>query len=1097
MTRHKPFSSIVHNVPRNVFCGVFCLLLTAFCLPPSVFSQSSTATLNGTVEDQKGAVVPGVAVSMVNVATALIRTTTTNEAGYFTIPFLPPGTYTIRAEVQGFAPAETRDVVLNVGDQKALRIELKAGDVNATVQITNEAELIRTDAAVGTVVNRQFVENIPLNGRSFQSLITLTPGVVTVPEATSSTSGQFSVNGQRATANSFSVDGVSANVGSATGTFGTAQSSGNLPGLTTFGTTQSLVSVDALQEFKVQTSGYAAEFGRQPGAQISIVTRSGTNSFHGSLFDYLRNDVFDANDWFANANRQARAPERQNDFGGTFSGPVMLPLFGDGGHQPGYNGRNRTFFFFSYEGLRLRLPQFSLTNVPTLCLRGKGSCLSGQTAGPAGMQPILNAFPLPNGKDLGNGLAEFSAGYSDPSRLDSTGIRLDHTVNRNLAFFVRYNRAPSKTLRRLSGQNLSDIQTSRLGSRTVTLGVLSSFGSRSSNELRINFSNNEAFSSNTLDTFGGAQPLPSSALIPVELDSPTAFATTQLNLPGLTTPAGFVPQTPFVRNRLSRQRQFNVVDNFSYHLGAHQFKFGMDYRRLTPNIDFNSFLLTAFFTSQQQVLSATAGTGTVGANIPQRPVVMNVSAYGQDTWRLSRRLTIDIGVRWDINPAPSEQNGKLPAAVDQIDNLATMQLAPLGTKQWKTTYNNFAPRLGAAYRLSDRAGRETVLRGGFGFFYNTGNDFGVLNFNQRFPYSSSRSLSNISFPLSLVQVTPAPLPINTGLPTPYGTFLAFDPDLRLPYTLQWNFAVEHSLGKAQTVTASYVGSEGRRLLQATQLTLTAINPRFTTIQLTRNSAGSNYNALQIQFQRRLSRGLQALVSYTWSHAFDDDSVGLSQRVAQHGNADFDIRQVFSAAATYNLPAPGKNRVARAVLGRWSIDTTAHAQSAFPVDLVARTQTNPADGSLVNVRPNVITGIPLYLDGSQYPGGRIINNTVPTAAQIAAAGCAPSGAAKGPFCTPATGQSGNFGRNQVRGLPAWQLDAAMRREFKLTEKLNLQFRAEAFNIFNHPNFGTIQTSLGAANFGQATNMLNRQLGGISQLYQIGGPRSFQFALRLSF
>jgi hypothetical protein len=206
--------------------------------------------------------------------------------------------------------------------------------------------------------------------------------------------------------------------------------------------------------------------------------------------------------------------------------------------------------------------------------------------------------------------------------------------------------------------------------------------------------------------------------------------------------------------------------------------------------------------------------------------------------------------------------------------------------------------------------------------------------------------------------------------------------------------------------------------------------------------------------------------------------------------------VFSGAVTYDIPAP-KAGLLNAVFGHWGVDSTFTARSAFPIDIIASQVINPADGTLAAIRPIVIAGIPLYEYGSQYPGGRRINNTVPTAAQIAAAGCAPAGPAKGPLCAPPSGQLGNLGRNVVRGLGSWQVDLAFRRQFKLTEKLNLQFRAEAFNLFNHPNFGAIQTSLSAANFGRATNMLNRQLGGLNQLYQIGGPRSLQFAVKFLF
>jgi len=341
----------------------------------------------------------------------------------------------------------------------------------------------------------------------------------------------------------------------------------------------------------------------------------------------------------------------------------------------------------------------------------------------------------------------------------------------------------------------------------------------------------------------------------------------------------------------------------------------------------------------------------------------------------------------------------------------------------------------------------------------------------------TRNISNVAYPLSATQLAPPALPSLSNPSPPYGTLSAFDPELKLPYTLQWNLAVEQSLGKNQVVTISYVGADGRRLLQQRQLSLTSINPSFTTVKLTANRATSDYDSLQAQFRRRLSRGLQVLASYTWSHALDEDSADNGTIVPVRGNAAFDLRHVFAAAVTYDIPAPSQGRVLEAILSRWSLDTTIHAQSAAPVDLIVSNIVNPADGTLVGRRPSVIAGIPLYIEDPSSPGRRRINRAA--------------------FLIPAAGQVGNLGRNVLRGLPSWQVDFAFRKEFRLTEKANLQFRAEAFNIFNHPNFGTIQTTLTAANFGQATNMLNRQLGGINQLYQFGGPRSFQFALKFLF
>lgn len=1044
-------------------------LLLALCVFPFAITraQSTSATLSGTVTDPNNAAIAGARVIATNTSTGLKREGNSNDSGTFIIPLLPPATYTVLVENQGFTPAEIKDVTLNVGDNVALNIQLKVGQVGGTVNVTNDASLINESPAVGTVVDRQFAANIPLNGRSFQSLITLTPGVVVArsPNGGFNYDGQFSVNGQRPTANSFTVDGVSANFGAAPGFGPGTQTAGNNPALTAFGTTQSLSSVDALQEFKVQTSSYSSEYGRQPGGQISIVTRSGTNDFHGSVFDYLRNDKFDANDWFANANRQPRPPERQNDFGGTFSGPVLLPRFGEGGHQPGYNGRNRTFFFFSYEGLRLSLPVFSLTNVPTLALRQQA---------PAGVQPILKGFPLPNGRDLGNGFAEFSASYSNPSSLNATSIRIDHTINNKVILFGRYNKAPSQSSTR-STRNLSSLSFNTIDTQTVTLGFTAIPTARISNELKINVSDNDAFGGVSQSSFGGAIPVPRNVLVPRQFDSISAQGSAFFFLSGLTASA---PAVAFVDRNLNSQHQFNIVNNISYSIGAHQLKFGVDFRRLTPVRDSNSYATEFDFESPQDVLTSTPGFVFLQAGVSSKPVFMNFSAFGQDTWKASRRLTLDFGVRWDVNPPPTEANGVLPIAVDQITDFTTMQLAPNGTKLWKTTYNNFAPRVGLVYQLRQDPGSESVVRGGFGVYYDTGNDHSAFQFAV-FPFTATVFPGPILLPFNPSLLAPPPIPIlQSSITPPFGTVYAFDPDLKLPYTLQWNMTVEQSLGRSQVFTVSYVGAAGRRLLQRKQLILTTINPKFRGVNLTTNSATSDYNALQAQFQRRLTRGLQALASYTWSHTIDDDSTSSTNRVAKRGDADFDLRHVFSAAVTYDIPsAKSLGAAGDAFLGGWSIDGSLHAQSAFPVDPIARTFTEPTDGTVINVRPNLITGVPLYIDDATAPGGRIINRAA--------------------FLVPAVGQSGTLGRNVLRGLPAWQLDFALRRRFTLTEKLNLQLRAEAFNLFNHPNFGAIQTSLTSPNFGRATNMLNRQLGGVSHLYQIGGPRSLQFALRLQF
>ncbi|HKN83764.1 MAG TPA: carboxypeptidase-like regulatory domain-containing protein, partial [Pyrinomonadaceae bacterium] len=533
----------------------------------AVHAQSSTATLSGTVMDQAGAVIPDVNIAVISVAQGFQRSTTTGSDGVFVVPSLPPGNYIVKAEHEGFSPAEQRNVILNVNSQVAIRMYLKVGNISQTIEIVDASNLIDLMPSVNTLVDQQFVNNLPLNGRSFQPLLFLTPGVVPT-KANSAESGQLSVNGQRANANYFLIDGVSANIGAPVTQFPGQLGSGSLPGLTASGGTNNLVSIDALQEFKVLTSTFAPEFGRTPGAQISIATRSGTNEFHGSLFDYFRNEALDANDWFSNAGGFRKAALRQNDFGGVFGGPILLPRFGEGGRQPGYNGRNRSFFFFSYEGLRLRLPQTASTLVPSLAAR--------QSAAPD-IKPFVEAFSLPNGPDLGTGLAGFSATYSDPSTLNATSIRIDHTANQKLSFFGRYNYAPSETVTR-GGRGLSSVNSRRMKTQTLTMGTTFFLGQNINNDLRVNFSRNEGKSFDRLDDFGGAKVPADSVFFPQGLSTENARFT-------LTVTPGTATSFTLGQGATTIQRQFNIVNGLSILAGNHQFKFGGDYRRIFPIVN--------------------------------------------------------------------------------------------------------------------------------------------------------------------------------------------------------------------------------------------------------------------------------------------------------------------------------------------------------------------------------------------------------------------------------------------------------------------------------------------------------------------------------
>lgn len=1075
-------------------CVLASLIISLAALTVSAWGQSPIATVNGIVRDSSGAVVPGADVQLINEHTNVKYPAKTNSEGIYSASNLPPGTYRIQVSKTGFKTIVKPNITLNVLDARAINFDLPVGAVSETVTVEGGSSLVNTEsAAVSTVVDRQFAENLPMNGRSFQTLIQLTPGVV-LTTSNFFDNGQFSVNGQRATSNYWMLDGVSANIGVSSGQNPGNGLGGTLGSFSVLGGTNSLVSVDALQEFRIQTSSYAPEFGRTPGGQISIVTRSGTNQFHGTAFDYLRNDAFDSSDWFNGYTNNPPLPkskERQNDFGGTISGPLV---------------KDHTFFFFSYEGLRLRLPQTTLTTVPDLNAR--------QTAVPA-MQPYLNAFPFdPNQPDLGNGMAQFNESYSDPATLDAYSLRIDHKLSNKLTLFGRYNYSPSEIIQRgAQPGTLNTVSTARITTQTATIGTTWSVSPAIANDFRLNYSRTNASSYAYLDSFGGAVPI-----APLPFPSPFTgqngtfvFAILFLRNPDLI--AG--------KNGANTQHQINIVDNLSVQRGSHSLKFGVDFRRLSPVFDPKIYAQEAYFFDVPSAEMGSLFESRVSSGRSATLLFHNLGAFAQDTWRIAPRLTLTYGLRWDVDFAPQSLSGPSFNAVTgfNLNDLSQLALAPAGTQPFKTTFGNFAPRLGVAYRLFQSQDWQTVLRGGFGVFYDLATSEAGNATTIAYPFGAATTCFGffqfpgcppiLGFPLDPMTAAPPPI---TPATLSSGTLYAFDPHLQLPYSLQWNVALEQALGTQQTISASYVGSVGRRLIQSALAV--SPNPNFGQAYLVTNSANSNYNALQIQLQRRLSRGLQALASYTWSHSIDTASAGSlfgngadglvpASPNANRGPSDFDIRSGFSAGLTYDTPTPRTSAFASAILRGWSIQNVIQARSASPVD-VSDQNFNQLNGVQADVRPDLVSGKPLYLYGAQClqtppsgfgqpcPGGKGFNPNAFT----------------NPPIDPTTGlplRQGNLGRNALRGFGATQWDFAVHREFPLHELLKLQFRAELFNVLNHPNFGQPSGSFGfGGGFGLSSQTLGQSLnngnlggGAFDPLYQIGGPRSIQFALKLMF
>ncbi|HEY6249446.1 MAG TPA: carboxypeptidase regulatory-like domain-containing protein, partial [Candidatus Angelobacter sp.] len=492
-----------------------------------------TASVTGRVAGPLGKGVQGAWIELVDTDRNTRLKTLTNDAGLYIFPSVRPGHYRMQVSALGYKTVELKSLSIYTRADIQQNFALVRGVPEDSVILASSGTPIQTNGAVSTVVEQQLVNELPLNGRSFQTLFQLVPGVTITP-TTFASQGQISVNGQRTDTNDFVVDGVSANFAVAAGVNPGQSAGGWLPALTVFGGTNSLVSTEAVQEFAVLTSSYSAEFGRVPGAQISIVTRSGTNTVRGSLFEYLRNDAFDANDWFANNKGLKRAALRQNDFGGVLGGPII---------------KNKTFFFASLEALQLRQPTSSSTAVPSLMARNSA---------PAPVKPFLNAYPLPNGPAEGNGLAQATYGFSNPSSLEALSFRVDHHFRESLDTFVRFAYSTSDSQQRAAGSDASSTVTdTRFGLKTLTGGIAYSISQGILNDFRFNWSRSSADSKEELDSFGGAIPLGQQLVFPPGFNAQTSLF--QFS------PA-FVQQVPELelgQKVENSQTQVNLVDDVS------------------------------------------------------------------------------------------------------------------------------------------------------------------------------------------------------------------------------------------------------------------------------------------------------------------------------------------------------------------------------------------------------------------------------------------------------------------------------------------------------------------------------------------------------
>lgn len=1010
-----------------------------------------TATLTVTVVDPSSAVVPGAKVTITDLGRGAIRQVETKDAGFVIFDFLQPGTYSLEATKAGFDTYRVDSLTLGVRDRQTFRVEFRVTAAAGTkVLVTAAAEAPSSDVGQAVSLDQRFLQYLPVNGWNAESLILMSPGITTAAGGRSD--GGFNANGLRSNTNYFTLDGVSLNQPTSTDVgFGGFRGGGGGAG-TGAGSTE-MISIDAMQEMKVQASAFAPEFGRSPGAQIVMTSRGGGNGIHGSLFYYTRNDRFDANDWFANAGGYPRGAEQENRPGGTLGAPIV---------------KNHTFFFVSYEKLKLLAPESVISDVPDVPTR---------LSAPPNLQPFLRAFPIPNGVDLGSGSAEYRAVLSNPSDSNFTTVRVDQILGPKTNLFLRFSLTPSSSNQRGSQESTPNLVTVRSShAELFTAGMTNVLSGGALNDLRLNYSRTSTSRQTGMDNYGGAVPLTNSQVFPKGVTSDTgSFGLSILGYAGYS----------YGGHTSNDQGQVNVVDSLTRVSGNHSFKAGADYRELlqtnyrTPysvGVSFDGLVY-----SDYAFLRGLALNGQINSNVGTvYPTYTNFSLYGQDTWRATDRTTITYGLRWDVNPAPTTRQGPKPFALSNSNIAGVTQNDPIYPTRWF----DVAPRLGIAYLSDDTPGHEMMLRVGIGLFYDLG--YGAIDgaFNSA-PYSNVQTVSGVNFPFTATELVPPVLPPIR----PYGEVTTGDSALKAPVVLQWNGTWEKSFGGGNIVSVGIVGTRGYRLMRmATEPSYTAA---YDVLRLLSNGSSSAYNGAQVQYHKRLSRSLQAQFSYTWARSLDSSSTdaGFGGGFAslygngEHGPSDYDVRNNMSLSGSWRLPAP--RGLAFYPLRHWYLDFVAAARSGLPFDIQgvsAATSGSAGAGLFAEVRPNLVAGQPIWIDDPKVPGGKRLNFAA--------------------FSVPTGYAQGDLGRNALRGFGFAQLDLSLRRMIPITDRYQIGIAAQGYNILNHPNFANPSPLEGAnmssPNFGIVTQMMNQAFGGgVNPLFRSGGSRSMELSLRLQF
>jgi len=1054
----------------------FCSFLLLFLLSTqfSVIAQTHRGSIRGTLVD-KSAPLANAPITITNIETNESRTASTGDQGEFTVSSLPPGRYRIEVEKTGYKKY-SRVASLQVNQDLRIDITLEVGPITEELVINAEQTPLKKDTqALGTVIENRQITNLPLDGRNFLELSLLVPGAVpSAPGSASSVRGDlaFNVNGAREDSNSFLLDGAY-----------------NFdPKLNSVGVNP---PVDAIREFELLTSSYDAAFGRNAGAQVNVVLKSGSNSFHGTAYEFFRNAALDARNFFAPGDQPTPKYQR-NQFGFALGGPIR---------------KDKTFFFLDYEGSRIREGITRVTNVPTLAERRgdfSQSLFSApinpftQTPFPGNQIPdffinpigkaIAALYPLPNRNVP---FANFASSPTSRDRNDHFDARLNHSFTRSSELVVRYSFSDRELFEPFTGPTFPSVpgfgDTVPRRGQNFLVSETHIFSPRLVNEARFAF--NRVAAAVTQENSGTS--------INKQVGLPD-FATNPRDL-GLSfiTISGFSPLGDEFNNpQQSETNVFQVLDGATYTRGNHLLKFGFDFRAIKQNAfrdvqsrGFLTFSNFAFTGNALADLLLGFPTVTGGAHLdnPQRLRTESYGFYVNDSFRIRPNLTLSAGLRYEYNSPPVDENDRATLFDPATGSLVAVGTNGVPRSGFDSDKNNFAPRLGLAWTLGQKG--ETVVRAGYGVYFDQSSlapSEGLYFNSPFFNFNLFFTIPNV-LTLSLNDPFPSFFPV----PLPKSAF-GFQRDLRTPYLQHWNVSVQRELGKSRVFELAYVGSKGTKLITARDInqprpSLISPNlrplPQFDDITFEESSANSNYNSLQARFEQRLDFGLSILSSYTWSKSIDNASSFFSSAgdpnfpqdslntKAERGRSNFDVRHRFSLSYGYDLPF-GKGRrflagdgFLPAILTGWqtfgivTVQTGRPFTAALQMDIDQSNTGRSTLGFGANDRPNIV--------GNPDLSHRTPDQWFNTAA----------------FAFPAFGSFGDAGRNTLEGPGYVNFNTSVMKTTKLTESLGLQFRAEAFNLFNHPNFNLPDNFLGSPTFGR---ILSAQ-----------SPRHIQFGLKLLF